>query len=90
MKGRLIIFQAHADDHRVLALIESRLKIAAALFLRILQAAEEFGGLMNNIDSVRTPLTSLFLRQDLQVCIKHMIIAQFDHVPQIIPFEVIA
>jgi hypothetical protein len=40
--------------------------------------------------SVRTPFTSLFLRQDLQVCIKHMIIAQFDHVPQIIPFEVMA
>ena len=40
--------------------------------------------------SVRTPLTSLFLRHDLQVCIKHMIIAQFDHVPQIITFEVIA
>jgi amidohydrolase family protein len=33
---------------------------------------------------------SLFIQQDLQVCIKLMIIAQLDHVPQIIPFEVIA
>jgi hypothetical protein len=53
VKGSLVIFQAHADDHRVLALIESRLKKAAAKFLRSLKTAEEFGGLMNNIDAAR-------------------------------------
>ena len=41
VKGCLIIFQARADDHRVLAEIESRLKKAASLFLRSLNAAEE-------------------------------------------------